>query len=170
MFYTINLQSQLKVTQSCPTLCDPMNCSTAGLPVHHQLPESTQIHVHRVSDAIQPSSSVIPFSSCPQSFPASGSFLMSWLFASGGQSIGASASVLPMNQFSSVAQSCLTLCDPVDCSMPELPVKHKLPELLKLMSIESVMPSNHLILCRGEIVGVRRGIPALPNASPPDPW
>ena len=43
------------VTQSCPTLCDPMNCSTPGLPVHHQLPESTQTHVHRVGDAIQPS-------------------------------------------------------------------------------------------------------------------
>ena len=41
--------------QSCPTLCDPMNHSTPGLPVHHQLPESTQTHVHRVSDAIQPS-------------------------------------------------------------------------------------------------------------------
>ena len=43
------------VTQSCPTLCDPMNRSTPGLPVHHLLPESTQTHVHRVSDAIQPS-------------------------------------------------------------------------------------------------------------------
>ena len=43
------------VTQSCPTLCDPMNCSTPGLPVHPQLPEFTQTHVHRVSDAIQPS-------------------------------------------------------------------------------------------------------------------
>ena len=43
------------VGQSCPTLCDPMNRSTPGLPVHHQLPEFTQIHVHRVSDAIQPS-------------------------------------------------------------------------------------------------------------------
>ena len=43
------------VSQSCPTLCDPMNHSTPGLPVHHQLPESTQTHVHRVSDAIQPS-------------------------------------------------------------------------------------------------------------------
>ena len=41
--------------QSCPTLCDPMNRSTPGLPVHHQLPECTQTHVHRVSDAIQPS-------------------------------------------------------------------------------------------------------------------
>ena len=43
------------VAQSCPTLCDPMNCSTPGLPVHHQLPEFTETHVHRVSDAIQPS-------------------------------------------------------------------------------------------------------------------
>ena len=43
------------VAQSCPTLCDPMNCSTPGLPVHHQLPAFTQTHVHQVSDAIQPS-------------------------------------------------------------------------------------------------------------------
>jgi len=43
------------VTQSCPALFDPMKCSTPGLPVHHQLPEFTQTHVHRVSDAIQPS-------------------------------------------------------------------------------------------------------------------
>ena len=43
------------VAQSCPTLCDPMNCSTPGLPVHHQLPEFTQTHMHQVSDAIQPS-------------------------------------------------------------------------------------------------------------------
>ena len=43
------------VTQSCLTLCDPMNCSKPGLPVHHQLPEFTQTHFHRVGDAIQPS-------------------------------------------------------------------------------------------------------------------
>ena len=43
------------VAQSCPTLCDPMNCSTPGLPVHHQLPEFTQSCIHQVSDAIQPS-------------------------------------------------------------------------------------------------------------------
>jgi len=42
-------------TQSCPTLCNPMNCSTPGLPVHHHLLEFTQTHIHRVSDAIQPS-------------------------------------------------------------------------------------------------------------------
>ena len=45
----------ISVTQSCPTLCDPMNCSMPGLPVHHQLPEFTQTHVHRVGDDIQPS-------------------------------------------------------------------------------------------------------------------
>ena len=43
------------VAQLCPTLCDPMNCSMPGLPVHHHLPEFTQTHVHRVSDAIHPS-------------------------------------------------------------------------------------------------------------------
>ena len=52
-----------------------------------------------------------------------------------------------MIQFSSVAQSCLTLCDPMKCSTPGLPVHHQLPESTKPMSIESVMPSNHLILC-----------------------
>ena len=51
-------------------------------------------------------------------------------------------------QFISVAQSCLTLCDPRDCSTPGFPVHHQFPDLLKLMSIESVMPSSHLILCR----------------------
>ena len=88
------------VAQFCPTLCDPMNRSTPGLPVHHQLLEFTQTHVHRVGDAIQPSHPLfVPFSSCPQSLPASGSIQMSQLFTWDGQSIGvsASASVLPMN-------------------------------------------------------------------------
>ena len=49
--------------------------------------------------------------------------------------------------FSSMAQLCLTLCDPMDCSMPGIPVHHQLPESTQLMSIESVMPSNYLILC-----------------------
>ena len=49
-------------------------------------------------------------------------------------------------QFSSVAQSCLTLCDPMDCSMPGLPVHHQLPEFTRT-HVESVIPSNHLILC-----------------------
>ncbi|XDA87397.1 hypothetical protein R6Z07F_017093 [Ovis aries] len=54
---TLSVSQFSSVAQSCPTLCDPMNCSTPGLPVHHQLPEFTQTQVHRVSDAIQPSTS-----------------------------------------------------------------------------------------------------------------
>ena len=85
-------QTQLSsVAQSCPTLCNPMDCSMPGLPVHHQLPEFMQTQVHWVGDAIQPSHPLLPFSSCPQSFPASGTFPVSWLFTSGGQSIRASA-------------------------------------------------------------------------------
>ena len=87
----------ISVPQSCPTLCNIMDCSTPGLPVNHQVLEFTQTRVHWVSEAI--SNSVVPFSPCLQSFPASGSFPMSQFFTSGGQSIGvsASASVLPMN-------------------------------------------------------------------------
>ena len=84
--------------QLCPTLCDPMNHSTPGLPVHHQLPEFTQTHIHQVNDAIQPSHP-LSFSSCPQSLPASGSFPMSQPYTWGGQSTGGSAlaSFLPKN-------------------------------------------------------------------------
>ena len=87
------------VAQSCLTLCDPMNCSTPGLPVHHQLPEITQTQ-RPLSQWCHPaiSSSVVPFS-CLQSLPASESFPKSQLFAWGGQSIGvpALASFLPKN-------------------------------------------------------------------------
>ena len=77
-----------------------MECSAPDFTVHHELPELTQTHVHRVGDAIQPSHPLSsPFSSCLQSFPASGSFLRSQFFSSGGLSIGVSVSalVLPMN-------------------------------------------------------------------------
>ena len=86
------------VAQLCLTLCNPMNHRMPGLPVHHQLPESAQTHCP-LSWWCHPtiSSSVVPFSSCLQSFPASWSFQISQFFASGGQSIGVSASVLPMN-------------------------------------------------------------------------
>ena len=96
VFYLFYFNS---VAQSCPTLCDPMNCSMPGLPVHHQLPEFTQTHIPRVGDAIQPSHPLSsPFPPAPnpsqrQSFP------MSQLFVSDGQSIEVSAlaSVLPKN-------------------------------------------------------------------------
>ena len=87
------------VAQSCPTLCDPMNRSTPGLPVHHQLLEFRLTSI----ELVMPSSHLIlcrpPFSSCPQSLPASESFPMSQLFAWGGQStrVSALASVPPKN-------------------------------------------------------------------------
>ena len=78
------------VAQSCPTLCDPMNHSTPGLPAHDQLLEFTQTRVHRVSHAIQPSH---PLSSPspPAPNPSQQSFPMSQLFTWGGQSTGVSA-------------------------------------------------------------------------------
>ena len=78
-------------------LFDPIDHSRPGFPVFHSLPEFAQTHVHWVNEAIQPSHPVIPFSFCPQSFPASRSFPLSWLFLAGSQSIGVSASVLTMN-------------------------------------------------------------------------
>ena len=58
------------VAQSCPTLCDPMNRNTPGPPVHHQLPEFTQTHVHRVGDAIQPSHPLLSLLLLPSIFPS----------------------------------------------------------------------------------------------------
>ena len=93
-------RTQVSVTKSCPTLCNPVDCSTPGFPVLHYLLEFIQTLVHQVSNAIQPSHPLsFPFSSCLQCFPASGSFPMSQFFTSGDQSIGTSASVsvLPMS-------------------------------------------------------------------------
>ena len=85
------------IAQLCPTLCDTMDCSVPGFPILHYLPkfgqlmsiESMRSHNHLIL--------CCHFFSFLQSFPASGSFPMSWLFTSGVQSIGASASILPMN-------------------------------------------------------------------------
>ena len=77
LFITFGVQFS-SVAQSCPTLCDPMNCSTPGLPVHHQLPEFTQTHVHWVGDPIQPShplSSPLP----PAHNPSQHQSLFQWV-------------------------------------------------------------------------------------------
>ena len=101
------------VTQLCPTLCDPMNCSRPGLPVHHQLPEFTQIHVHQVSDAIQPSH---PLSSPSPPAPNPPSIRV----------------------FSNESTLCMM--------WPKYWVTNS-QSLLKVMSTEPVISSNHLILC-----------------------
>ena len=91
------------VSQLCPTLCDSMDCSTPGFPVHHQLPELAQIHVHRVGDVIQPSHPLSSPSPPAFNFASirvfSNESVLSLKVFSGGQRIGASAlaTVLPMN-------------------------------------------------------------------------
>ena len=116
----IFLHSQFSsIAQLCLTLCDHMNRSMPGLPVHYQLPESTQTHVHWVGDDIQPSH---PLSSpsffSPQSFPASGCFQMSQLFAT---------------SWTATRQASLSITN--SRSPP------------KSTSVELVMPSNHINLC-----------------------
>ena len=122
------------VTQSCPTLCDPMDCSMPGLPVHHQLPELTQTHVHWVSDAIQWSD---PLSS--PSLPAFNlsqqRMKISHLFT---------PSVYSLLQL--ISHFRLFAIPWTTARQASLSITNSWG-LLKLMSIESVMPSNLLILC-----------------------
>ena len=92
---TFTLQCS-SVAQLCPTVCDPMDCSTLGFPGHQSL-ELAQTHIHQVSDGIPPSHPSSSSSPPAFNFPASGSFPMSQFFASGGQSIVASESVFPVN-------------------------------------------------------------------------
>ena len=97
--YTPSVQFS-SVAQSCPTLCDPMNHSTPGLPVHHQLPEFTQTHIHRVGDAIQPSHP-LSFHSPPAFSLSSHQGLFQWVSSSHHMAkvleFQLLASVLPMN-------------------------------------------------------------------------
>ena len=145
------------VAQSCPTLCNAMNGSMPGLLVHHLLPESTQTHVHRVSYAIQPSH---PLSSpSPLALNLSQhQGLFKWVSSSSGdQGIGvlASTSVLPMNtqDWSSQLNSVQPLSRVWLFATPWIAARQaslsitNSQSLLKLMSIELVMPPNHLILC-----------------------
>ena len=82
------------VAQSCPALCSPMDCSALGFTISRSFLKLMSIELVMPSNHL---ASVIPFSSCSQFFSALGSILMSWLFTSGDQSIGASVSVLPVN-------------------------------------------------------------------------
>ena len=122
------------VAQSCPTLCNPMDCSTPGLPVHHQLPELAQTHVHWVGDAIQPSQPLLsPF---PISFHSS----LFLVFEGICQKINIFISVQSLSHVRLFAHPLTAACQ---ASLSN----NNSRSLSKLMSIESVMPSNHLILC-----------------------
>ena len=159
-------QNFSQFSHSFMSLCDPMGCTTPGFSIHHQF-----LLKLMCIELEMPSNHLIlchPLSSCLQSFPASGSFPGSQFFTSSGQSIGASASVLLMNiqdwfplgltgliSFKSKASSVqLKSLSHVRLSVTPWTAAHQASlsitnswSLLKLMSVESVMPSNHLILC-----------------------
>ena len=93
---SMNEGSCFSVTKSCSVLWDPMDCSTPGFPVPHYLLEFAQVHVHWIGDGIQPSHSLLHFLLLPSVFPTIRVFANAFSFTSGNQSIGASASVLPV--------------------------------------------------------------------------
>ena len=143
------------VSQSHLTLCDPKDYSPHGFPVLHYLPEFSQTHVHWAGDAIRPSCPLPrgrdALCFCHQSFQALGSFPVSWVFASSGQSIRTSASASSFQWISwGVQFSRSAVSDSATPWTAERQASLSITNswsLLKPMSIESVMPSHHLILC-----------------------
>ena len=155
------MKVKVLVVQSCPTLCDPMDCSPPGSSVGGILQA-------RILQWV-----AMPFSRV-SSLPRDGTwvswivgrFFIIWATREAYKYIKVIYKLIvnvvlhikinfccntllnTMFQFSLVAQSCPTLCDPMNRSTPGLPVHHQLPEFTQLMSIESVMPSSHRILCR----------------------
>ena len=116
-----------KSLQSCPTFRNPMDCSPPGSFVHGIL-QAGILKCHSFSRDL-PGLAIKPWS---LTLPAvEGRFF----------------TTSKPSHFSSVTQSCPTLCDPIDCSTPGFPIYHQLPKPTQLMSIVSVIPSNHFILC-----------------------
>ena len=121
------------VALSCPTHCDSMDCSTLGLPVHHQLLEFAQTHVHQVGDAIQPSQSL--------SSPSPPPFNLSSIRVFSNESALHISSIQSLSRIQLFATPWITACE----ASLSITNSRSLP---KLMSIESLMPASHLILCR----------------------
>ena len=124
------------VTQSCPTLCDPMNCSTPGLPVHHQLPEFTQTHIHRVSDAIQPSH---PLSSPspPTPNPSQHQGLFQWVNSSHGRKFVTNLDSILKSRHSLSTKVCL-----VKAMISPVVLMHVTVGLWRRLSTEELMLLN----------------------------
>ena len=136
-----------------------MDCSTPCYPVYHQLPELTQTHVHLIGDAIQPSHSLSsPSPPVFNFFPASGSFLMSQLFSSDGQSIGASASVSPSNEYSGLISSRIHWLDllAVQGTLKSLLQHHSSKASILQCSAFSIVQLSHPYLTTGKTIALTR--------------
>ena len=133
-------------TKSSLTPCDSMDCSTPGFFVFHCLPEFAQIHVHEISDAIEPSHALSSPSPAFNLFQHQGLFQSPLLHQSRPTGLPEDA-MSSFSQFSSVTQSCLTLCNPMDCSRPDFPVHHQLLELAQTHAhqvSDTIQPSHPL--------------------------
>ena len=144
------------VTQLCPTLCYPMDCSTPGLPVYHQLLEFIQTHVHGVGDAIQPSHPLSsPFSSHLQSLPASGTFPMAirwpkdWSF---------SFNISPSNEYSGLISFRMDWLDflAVQGALKSLLQHHSSKASIFLRSAFFIVQLSHPYMTTGKTIALTR--------------
>ena len=145
------------VIQSCPTLCDAMDCSTPGLPVHHQLPEFTQTHVHWVGDAIQPSH---PLSSrSPPTFNLSQhQSLFQWVSSSHPKYWSFSFSISPSSEYSgliSFRMDCLDLLA-VQGTLKNLLQHHSSKASVLQCSAFFIVQLSHPYLATGKIIALTR--------------
>ena len=129
--------------------CNPVDCSTPGFPVHHQLLKPTQTHVHHVSDCHPNiSSSIVPFSSRLQMFSASGSFPTSRFFTSGGQSIGSfSFSISPSSEYSGLTSFRMDWLDllAVQGTLKSLLQHHSSKASILLCSAFLIVQLSHIV-------------------------
>ena len=151
--YTVSVQFNCSGMSDSVT---PMDCSTPDFPVHHQLLELAQTHVHRVGDTIQP---FHPLSSPspPQDFPASGCFPVSKLFASGGQSIGVSASpsLLLMNIHSRFPLGWIGLIS-LQGTLKSLLQHHSLKASILWCSAIFIIRLSHAYMTTGKTIALTR--------------
>ena len=137
-----------------------MNCSTPGLPAHHQLLEFTQTHVHWVGDAIHPtiSSSVVPFSSCLQSFPATGSLQMSCSLHQWPKYWSFSFSISPSNEYSGLISFRMDWLDllEVQGALKSLLQHHSSKASILCHSDFFIVQLSHPYMTTGKIIALTR--------------
>ena len=150
------------VTQSCPTLCEPMNCSTPGLPVHHQLPEFTQTHVHWVGDAIQPSNSLsspsppaLNLSQCHWDFPNESVLPIRWP-----KYWSFSFSISPSNEYSGLISFRMDWLDLliVQGNLKSLPQHHSSKASVLWCSALFLVKLSHPHMTTGKTIALTRWI------------
>ena len=145
--------------QSCPTLCDPMDCSTPGFPVHHQLPDPTQTHVHQVSDAIQPSH--------PLSSPSPSAFNLAQIRVSSNESVLCinwpkywrfSFSISPSNEYSGLISFRIDWLDllAVQGTLKSLLQHHSLKTSILWRSAFFIVKLSHPYMTTGKTIALTR--------------